>query len=132
MVAVRGYLSKSEEAIIVTQLLLVACCVFACPLLMGGIMWAMSRDWEGKRLERELRRLERQADNATSVATERKSLDPHHGVVARRLVMSGSRPVRVPRKRPRMSPCASTTTMVGGASTSHGPVVDSSGSKTLG
>jgi hypothetical protein len=39
------------------QLLLVVCCVFACPALMGGIMWFMSRDHQAAKLEREVRRL---------------------------------------------------------------------------
>ena len=52
------------------QLLIVVCCVFACPLIMGGIMWAMGRDWQGNRLDRELRRLERRAA-AAKTATSR-------------------------------------------------------------
>ena len=43
------------------QLLIGICCVFGCPLIMDGIMWAMGRDWQGQRLDRELRRLERRA-----------------------------------------------------------------------
>lgn len=43
------------------QLLLVACCVFACPVLMGGMMWFMGRDPQGAKLEREVRRLNRDA-----------------------------------------------------------------------
>jgi len=52
----------------VLQLLIVVCCVFGCPLLMGGVMWAMGRDWQGKRLDRELRRLERRAAAAKGAA----------------------------------------------------------------
>lgn len=44
------------------QLLLVVCCVFACPLLMGGMMWFMGRDREGGKIEREIRRLNRAAE----------------------------------------------------------------------
>jgi hypothetical protein len=39
------------------QLLLVGCCIFACPALMGGIMWFMGRDHQAAKLEREVRRL---------------------------------------------------------------------------
>lgn len=52
------------------QLLIVACCVFGCPLIMGGIMWGMGRDWQGRRWERELRRLERRAA-AAKIASSR-------------------------------------------------------------
>jgi len=51
------------------QILIVVCCVFGCPLIMGGIMWAMGRDWQGKRLDRELRRLERRAAEAKSTTS---------------------------------------------------------------
>lgn len=44
-----------------TALLLLFCCVFACPLLMGGAMWFMTRDRETARLERDIRRLNRAA-----------------------------------------------------------------------
>jgi hypothetical protein len=44
-----------------TALLLGLCCVLACPLLMGGMMWFMGRDRETARLDREVRRLNRAA-----------------------------------------------------------------------
>ena len=53
-------------------LLIAVCCVFGCPVIMGGIMWAMGRDWQGRRLERELRRLERRAA-AAKTANSRNS-----------------------------------------------------------
>ena len=37
------------------------CCFLGCPLLMGGMMFMM-RDHEGAKLEREIRRLNAQAD----------------------------------------------------------------------
>ena len=43
-------------------LLLSLCCFVGCPLLMG-VMWLMNRDREGLRLEREVRRLNAQADS---------------------------------------------------------------------
>ena len=46
------------------QLLIVVCCVLGCPLLVGGGMWLLGRDWQGKRLEREIRRLNRRAGAA--------------------------------------------------------------------
>ena len=51
------------------QLLIVVCCVFGCPLIMGGIMWAMGHDWQGNRLDRELRRLERRAASSKSATS---------------------------------------------------------------
>ncbi|MEO9043919.1 MAG: hypothetical protein ABI352_02695 [Candidatus Dormibacter sp.] len=44
------------------QILLVACCLLGCPLLMGGMMWWLGRDTETGRLEREVRRLNAAAD----------------------------------------------------------------------
>lgn len=41
--------------------LLSLCCFIGCPLLMGA-MWLMARDREGPRLERELKRLNVQAE----------------------------------------------------------------------
>ena len=43
------------------QLLVIFCCFLACPLIMGGMMWFIGRDGQAKRLEREIRRLNRQA-----------------------------------------------------------------------
>ena len=43
------------------QLLLVVCCVVACPILMGGVMVFMGRDHSAAKLEREVRRLNRTA-----------------------------------------------------------------------
>jgi hypothetical protein len=54
------------------QILLVVCCVFACPLLMGGMMWFMGRDREGGKVEREIRRLNRAAE-ARRLAAEGSS-----------------------------------------------------------
>jgi hypothetical protein len=39
------------------QILLVICCVFACPLLMGGMMLVMGKDHQAAKLKREVRRL---------------------------------------------------------------------------
>lgn len=50
-------------------LLIAICCVFGCPLIMGGMMWAIGRDWQGKRLDRELRRLERRAAAANTAGS---------------------------------------------------------------
>jgi hypothetical protein len=50
------------------QVLLVVCCVFACPLLMGGMMWFMGRDRESGKIEREVRRLNRAAEARQSAA----------------------------------------------------------------
>ena len=55
------------------QVLIVVCCVIGCPLIMGGIMWGMGRDWQGKRLNRELRRLERRAAEAKSATSRDRS-----------------------------------------------------------
>ena len=44
-----------------TSVLLALCCGLGCPLLMG-VMWLMSRDREGPRLERELSRLNAEAE----------------------------------------------------------------------
>jgi hypothetical protein len=45
----------------VIQLLIVACCVFACPLLTGGTTWVVGRDHRAAKLGREIRRLNRDA-----------------------------------------------------------------------
>ncbi len=44
------------------QLLVVACCFLACPLLMGAMMFWIGRDSEGRRLKRELRRINAATD----------------------------------------------------------------------
>lgn len=54
-------------------MLLALCCFLGCPLIMGGMMFMM-RDREGSKLEREIRRLNAQADRrreaiATAVDT---------------------------------------------------------------
>lgn len=41
-------------------------CAFGCPLLMGGMMWGLGRDGERRKLEREVRRLNRRAGLATA------------------------------------------------------------------
>ena len=43
------------------QLFVIFCCFLGCPLLMGGMMWFIGRDGQAKRLEREIRRLNREA-----------------------------------------------------------------------
>ena len=36
-------------------------CAFACPLIMGGLMMGLGRDWEGAKLKREVNRINRRA-----------------------------------------------------------------------
>jgi hypothetical protein len=57
------------------QVLLVACCVFGCPALMGGMMWFMGRDHEGAKLEREVRRLNRVAARRRLAVAAASTLD---------------------------------------------------------
>jgi hypothetical protein len=74
------------------QILLVVCCVFACPLLMGGMMWFMGRDREGGKVEREIMRLNRAAEARSLAAsgssptldssTERTRVAPGEGAAA--------------------------------------------------
>ena len=41
-------------------------CAFGCPLLMGAMMWGLGRDGERRKLEREVRRLNRRAGVPTA------------------------------------------------------------------
>lgn len=49
-------------------MLLALCCLLGCPLIMGGMMFMM-RDREGSKLEREIGRLNAQADRRREAIT---------------------------------------------------------------
>ena len=69
------YLTIVESRAMVA-LLLSLCCFVGCPLLMG-VMWLMTRDREGPRLERELRRLNAEAEaSRPQVAPSAPGADP--------------------------------------------------------
>ena len=57
-------------------MLLILCCVLGCPLMMGVMLFFMSRDGEGKRWEREIRRLNAGAERRTSAADPGPPSDP--------------------------------------------------------
>lgn len=59
------------------QLLLVACCMFACPLLMGAVMWVMGRDHRPTGREG-IRSLNREAAGLTRAAPVRPALSEAH------------------------------------------------------
>jgi len=61
----------------VDEMLLALCCFLGCPLIMGGMMFMM-RDREGSKLEREIRRLNAQADRRRE-ATAAVVIDPVEG-----------------------------------------------------
>jgi hypothetical protein len=43
------------------RVLILVCCVFGCPLIMGGVMWFLGRDRVAAAIDREIRRLNRVA-----------------------------------------------------------------------
>lgn len=51
-----------------SALILSICCVVGCPLTMGA-MWLMTRDRDGARIEREVRRLNAEADARRALMT---------------------------------------------------------------